>query len=282
MPNVAGEAQGRISGQIIIEQLIRNMELGQFEMGYSILTPCIFSLYLHPDDYARLAGVFGLIREDAKKALAARLAQLNSRPLGLGAFRGGKDRKPYKIACKDWSFEFFPDSEGVVPLGDVEIHSDLNETPQPGYHGTKTTLLDREPSVGTTTGATGAIAPGPVTRQMADRGDSRATERIYAEIRYEDDSGPQTFLMMQDEITIGRGGNGAQVTLALYTNDEVSREHLRIRRDPARKRFAIVDNSMNGTWLDGKRLKRGVEETLPAKAQISVAEVITLHFEARA
>ena len=62
--------------------------------------------------------------------------------------RTGKDRKPYKIACKDWAFEFFPDSEGVVPVGDVEIHSELNEMPQPGYHGTKTTLLDREPSVG--------------------------------------------------------------------------------------------------------------------------------------
>jgi hypothetical protein len=67
---------------------------------------------------------------------------------GLGALRGAKDRKPYKIAGKDWTFEFFPDSEGAVPLGDVEIHSELNETPQPGYHGTKTTLLDREPSVG--------------------------------------------------------------------------------------------------------------------------------------
>jgi hypothetical protein len=37
MPKAVGEAQGKISGRIIIEQLIRNMELGQFEMGYSIL-----------------------------------------------------------------------------------------------------------------------------------------------------------------------------------------------------------------------------------------------------
>ncbi len=51
--------------------------------------------------------------------------------------------------------------------------------------------------------------------------------------------------------------------------------------DPAQKRFVIVDKSMNGTWLNGKRLARGVEETLPPKAQISVAEVITLQFEAR-
>jgi hypothetical protein len=280
MPKAVREAQGKISGRIIIEQLIRNMELGQFEMGYSILAPCIFSLYLHPDDYARLTGVFDLIRQDAKQALGAKLAQLNAKPLGLGALRGGKDRKPYKIAGKDWTFEFFPDSEGAVPLGDVEIHSELNETPQPGYHGTKTTLLNREPSVGVVTGnasITGRAGARPETRQSGDR----TGDRVYAEIRYEDDSGPQLYLMTQDEISVGRGGDGAQVSLALYTNDEVSREHLRVWRDPAQKRFVIVDKSMNGTWLNGKRLARGVEETLPPKAQISVAEVITLQFEAR-
>ena len=145
-----GEAQGKISGRIIIEQLIRNMELGQFEMGYSILAPCIFSLYLHPDDYTRLTGVFDLIREDAKKALAARLAQLNAKPLGitgLGACGARRIASRTKSRARIGAFEFFPDSEGAVPLGDVEIHSELNETPQPGYHGTKTTLLDREPSV---------------------------------------------------------------------------------------------------------------------------------------
>jgi pSer/pThr/pTyr-binding forkhead associated (FHA) protein len=87
--------------------------------------------------------------------------------------------------------------------------------------------------------------------------------------------------MTQDEISVGRGGEGAQVSLALYTNDEVSREHLRVRRDPVQKRFVIVDKSMNGTWLNGNRLTRGVEETLPLKAHIGVAEVITLQFEAR-
>jgi pSer/pThr/pTyr-binding forkhead associated (FHA) protein len=43
----------------------------------------------------------------------------------------------------------------------------------------------------------------------------------------------------------------------------------------------IVDKSMNGTWLNGKRLTRGVEEALPGRAEISVAEVITLNFEAK-
>jgi hypothetical protein len=271
MPKGTGEAQGRITGSLIIEQLIRNMELGQFEMAYTILAPCIFSLYLHPEDYQRLSGVQDLIRQDAKRALGERLAQWNAKPHGLGAIRGGKDRKPCEIAGKDWIFEFFPDSEGVVPLGDVEIHSELNEIPQPGYHGTKTTLLEREPAVGTTTGRTEGVRA--ETRQSGGR--------VYAEIRYQDDSGPQLFLMTQDEISIGRGGDNAQVNLALYTNDEVSREHLRLRRDPAQGRFLILDNSMNGTWLNGKRLTRGSEAALPTRAQISVAEVITLQFEAK-
>jgi len=265
-------SEGKITGQVIIDQLIRNMELGKFEMGYSTLVPCIFSLYLHPDDYTRLAGVIELIKEDARRALAARVEQLNARPLGFAALRANRDRKPYKTACKDWSFEFFPDSEGVVPLGDVEIHSELNEIPQPGYHGAKTTLIEREPSVGTTT--TGrAGGPRPETRQT--------NTGVVAEIRYEDDSGPQLFLMTQDEISIGRGGDDVQVNVALYTNDEISREHLRVRHDRDRGVFMIVDKSMNGTWLNGKRLTRGVEEALPQRADIGIAEVLTLHFEAR-
>ncbi|HXA64108.1 MAG TPA: FHA domain-containing protein [Bryobacteraceae bacterium] len=277
MPKATGEIQGKISGRVIIEQLVRNMELGQFEMGYSVLVPCIFSLYLHPEDYARLTGVFDLIREDAKRALASRLEQWNAKPLGLGVIRGGKQRKPYKIAGKDWAFEFFPDSEDVVPVGDVEIHSELNETPQPGYHGAKTTLLDREPSVGTITGKTASTGKTAATRTEA----RQPGDNVYAEIRYEDDSGPQLYLMTQDEISIGRGGDDVPVNVALYSNDEVSREHLRVRRDPAQGRFWIVDKSMNGTWLNGKRLARGVEETLPGRSKISVAEVITLSFEAK-
>jgi len=261
--------EGKITGRLIIDQLVRNMELGQFEMSYSILLPCIFSLYLHPDDYTRLAGVLDLIKEDAKRALAARLEQLNAKPLGLSVVLPNKDRKVYKISGRDWAFEFFPDSEGVVPPGDVEIHSELNETPQPGYHGVKTTLMGREPAAGATTG------------QHHDVETRQTSAGLYAEIRYEDDSGPQLYLMTQDEISVGRGGDDVPVNLALYTNDEVSREHLRIRRDAAQGRFLIVDKSMNGTWLNGKRLTRGTEEAFTGRAEIGVAEVITLHFEAK-
>jgi hypothetical protein len=257
------QASAGISGQTILEQLIRNAEMGYFEMGYSILLPCIFNIYLHPSDYARLRSVQDLIKDDARRALTAKLAALNGRPGLLGKRKG---RKEYKIACRDWCFEFYADTEGAVPQGDVEIHSELNEAPQPGFRGTKTTLLDREPAVG-------GNAPRHTTR--------RAPEKVFAEIRYEDDSGPQTYYVTQNEITIGRGGDDLSVDLPLYTEEEVSREHLRLRRDPARNQFLIVDNSRNGTWLDGRRQTRGVEEAVPDRAEIGVAEVLKLQFEAK-
>ena len=79
----------RINGPAIIGELIRNMELGQFELNYSVLLPCIFSLYLHPEDYARLAGVLELIIDDAKRTLCARVTQLNAKPRLLGLRRPG-------------------------------------------------------------------------------------------------------------------------------------------------------------------------------------------------
>lgn len=261
--------EGKISGQAIIHELIRNLELGQFEMSYSVLLPCVFSLYLHPDDHARLAGVFDLIADDAKRALWARVAQLNSPPSilsAVGVKRPGRQPRQFKIACKDWILEFLPDTEGAVPLGDIEIHSELNETAQPGFRGAKTTLMDREPSV------TAPRSPA-VTRRISDA--------VYAEIRYEDDSGPQLYLVQQNEVRVGRGGDEVPMDLALYTNDEVSREHLTLRRDPATGRFYIMDKSVNGTWLDGRRLKKGTEEVMPDRAQIAVADVLTLSFEVR-
>jgi hypothetical protein len=258
--------QSRVSGQTIIDELIRNMELGRLEMGYSILLPCIFSVYLHPDDHARLLGVHELIREDARRALNARMAEWNAKG---SLFKRGGTRKQFRIAQNDWWIEFFADGEGAVPPGDVEIHSELNDVAQPGYRGARTTLIDREPSV-------------TAARVARDREQTRRqADKVFAEIRYKDDSGPQTFFVTQNEISIGRGGDDLWVDLPLYTNEEVSREHLRLRRDPATGSFAIVDKSRNGTWLNGKRLARDVEQALPERAEIGVAEAVKLSFEVR-
>jgi pSer/pThr/pTyr-binding forkhead associated (FHA) protein len=254
----------RLSGNTIISELIRNMELGQFELAYTVLLPCAFSVYLNPEDHARLTGVFDLIAEDANRALRARVAALNTKP----TFRWHSSTKTreYKIACPDWFIEFFADAE--VPAGDVEIHSQLNEVIQPSYRGVRTTLTDRESSV-TPQDALGA------TRIRS------SASRVYGEVRYEDDSGPQLYLITQNEVRVGRGGDAQPMDLALYASDEVSREHLLLRRDPANGIFLIVDRSANGTWLNGKRLKTDVAEVVPDRAEINLAEVILLNFEAK-
>ena len=260
-------SEPKLSGNVIVGELIRNMELGRFEMAYTVLFPCVFTIYLNPEDHAVLRGIFDLIAEDARRALRSRVADLNSGSNGRGLRKRGKTGKEYKIACRDWTLEFLPDAE--VPPGDVEIHSELNETAEPGFRGTKTTLLEREPTVS-------------AHRTTSQRQDvRRAADPVYAEIRYEDDSGPQLFLMTQNHVRIGRGGDAQPMDLALYTNDEVSREHLILRRDPATGVFFVVDVSTNGTWVDGKRLRKGLEEVLPSRAQVVLGEVLTLAFEVR-
>jgi hypothetical protein len=257
----------RLNGDVIIGELVRNMELGRFEMTYTVLFPCVFTVYLNPDDYAALKGIFHLIIDDARRTLRSRVGQLNETPTVLGLRLRTKGGKEHKIACRDWDIEFLPDSE--VPVGDVEIHSELNETAQPGFRGTKTTLLDREPSVS-------------AQRTTSQRREQRRnTDSVFAEIRYEDDSGPQLYLVTQNQVRVGRGGDDKPADLALYASAEVSRDHLLLRRDPATGIFFATDSSTNGTWVNGKRLRKGIEEAIPNRAEISVAEVLTLAFEVR-
>ena len=86
--------------------------------------------------------------------------------------------------------------------------------------------------------------------------------------------------MAQNEVSIGRGGDDQWVDLALYTSDEISREHLRLRRDPNGE-FKITDLSRNGTWLNGRRIAGNVEVAVPERAEILLAEILSLSFEVR-
>ena len=72
----------------------------------------------------------------------------------------------------------------------------------------------------------------------------------------------------------------------------VSREHCRIRRDPATGKFSIKDVSQYGATVDGQRIPtsleraadgskidRNVEAPLPARAKAGLADVFFLEFE---
>src|SRR5262249_16237460 len=144
----------------------------------------------------------------------------------------------------------------------------------PGYRGVKTTLIERAPSV--------TSIRSPEAREPArDHTRHQRADHIFAEIRYRDDSGAQTFLVTQNEVSVGRGGEDLWLDLAVYTTDEISGEHVRLRRDASRGGFRITDLSRNGTWVNGRRLARNVEVALPERAEISLAQTLKLSFEAR-
>jgi len=263
-----GVEQAKLSGNVIVSELIRNMELGRFEMAYSVLLPCVFTIYLNPQDYAALRGVFDLVVEDARRALRARAAELSSSTIAKFGKRKGT-AKEHKIACREWSLEFLPEPE--VPAGDVEIHSELSEVIQPGFRGTRTTLIGREP----------ALAERTRVRQGAEHSVTNGARPVYAVILYEDEAGKQTYHITQNQVRIGRGGEEEPVDLMLRASDEISRQHLLIQREPATGGFSVLDGSTNGTWINGKRLSKGTAQALPRRAEIRLGEVLTLTFEVR-
>jgi hypothetical protein len=264
MGHIGGKLPEPGIGAQVIDELIRNLEAGRLELGYSILLPSLFSVYLHADDYTAIEPVANTIRAGACRALDARVAAWNRSPALPRA--GAKPKR--HIAQGDWWIGFFAATEGEVPAGDVEIHSELTQEPQPGYPGARTTLMGREP----------AVDPERVLRDRERV--RRLAEGVFAQIRYQDESGPRTYQITSPEITIGRGGEQFAVDLPLDACDEVSRAHLRLRRDPATGTFTVTDLSRNGTWVNGRRLARGQEEPLPRRAEIVLAEAVRLFFEA--
>ena len=49
----------------------------------------------------------------------------------------------------------------------------------------------------------------------------RQPDRVFAEIRYQDDSGPQTYFVTQNEVSVGRGGDDLWVSEFVLTYDGV-------------------------------------------------------------
>src|SRR4029079_17715987 len=105
-------------------------------------------------------------------------------------------------------------------------------------------------------------------------------------LRWRDERGEHVFEMTAPAIKIGRGGAGYWVDLALETVPDVSREHVRIRWDPASRSFFARDLSSFGTNVDGVALPprpegggEGDEAPLPPHATIGLAGVIGLAFE---
>ena len=275
-----------LTGDDIISELIRNVDVGLFKVGHTVLLPCRFNVYLHEQDFELIHPVAQVVRREAKQALSEHLDRLNKgRPqprfikrLGLKSSPGAPE---YKILEKDWSIEFHRGEEDHLRRGEMEIYSDLGTEEKTELAvGAKTTFVTRHT----------AEEPSAATSRIG----SNASQQAFARLRYRDQRGEKVFAMTREEIVIGRGGKAVWVDLKLEGPPDISREHCRIRRDADTGNFFVKDLSQYGTAVNGTtiptsiersergdRADRNIEVPLPSPAKITLADVLVIEFDAR-
>ena len=267
----------------IILEIVRNMREGLEPLHYSTLPPAVFHVYLHPDDMERLRGIAPRIVEESRRALDAEVEALNKASLAerLKLTR----RSDPRISPPDggWQVQLLENTDDGVQAGDIVIHSELALPSKADIGaGSMTKRIATRRMGGTESAATQTYVSEPARPAGSHSG--------YATIEYEDNGGRKTFIVTKDQIVIGRGGRDYWTDLKLDTLPDVSREHLRLRRDPATGQFFVKDLSRLGTtvngekvpssieFADGEKRDRNVEAPVPTQARIGLAGVVFLEF----
>ena len=270
----------------LIDAIVDNMRQNLEELKYATLAPSRYTVYLSQADHTRLEGIIPRLQIEAARALDEELARIN-RPSLLGGLRakapwfGGRKRPVAENAGPRWHVEFLVDTDGdLAAPGDIIVHSDLMLAPDP------------ELGVGERTRRITTVRSGDHTTTRAQVvPTTRTAGAVFARVTYTDNLGPHTCDIVRDETTIGRGGKAFPVDIRVSTSEDVSREHARIRRDPATGQFYLIDLSTLGTTLNGRHVPRGVDErdgvkqangaetALPARARIGLAGTVFLEFE---
>lgn len=267
----------------LIDAVLENMRSNLEPLKYSTLAPNRFVVYLHPEEYARIEGIVSVLQEQTVRALEDELQKLNHPPV----YRRYLDRlagsvMPVENAAREWQIEFHADADQELAPGDILIHSELilpsaNEDLGAGQRTRRITTMHvgqrttrREETVSRT--ATAAATP-------------------HARLQYDDNGGSHVFEIVRDSIVIGRGGIAYRADVRIDSSVDVSREHVRIRRDSRSGAFFIIDLSTLGTTLNGRRLPRGydeiegtkrengVETPLPSGSRIGLADTVYLQFD---
>lgn len=277
------DARHPATARDIIREIIRNMREGLEPLHFTTLPPAIYHVYLHSGDYERLRGIFPRMQEETRQALDAELADLNRASLGE------KLKLARKVAAKvvapegGWRVEFFENTDEDVETGDIIIYSELAMPAKPEFGaGSMTKRINTRRTASETTATQKYEEKLPETKEM----------EAFATIEYEDQGGRKTYRMAKNQIVIGRGGRDYWTDLKLNTLPDVSREHVRLRRDAASGEFFIKDLSRLGTsvngeriptsveFVDGERRDQNVEVKLPSTSRIGLADVVFLDFKA--
>ncbi len=293
---MTGRATGRLQGDDLIGEVLRNMEEGLFRIRRKTLVPAIYRIYLNSEDYEPFRDVVPFIAGEIRTALDEKLAAWNgthrkraSALLGKIGMSEALADTEYVRLSDAWTVEIYPDLDGKLQPGEIEVYSELGAPPKSEYGaGSLTRRIfpknedkdqardapDSAPTAATAVPAQTSEHPEPV-------GDDKdqTIGLAFAYLRYADEQGPKTFEVTKNQVVIGRGGRSYWVDLKLETLPDVSREHCRIRRDPETGRFSIEDVSQFGTAVNGKPVGRNASADLPPRATLSLAGVIDLQWE---
>jgi hypothetical protein len=276
------EVQRKTTAEEVVAAILVEFERTTMPGYYVDYVRNWFRVYLSPDDFAQLKPFEDRVREEAARALDERLKELNNGARGGWGKITGRGKRCERLG--DWRIEFHWSDE--VGTGGLEVQSEGVAQAEPEPLEGAETVKRTPPGMGDSSGK---------TRKISERAESAREQKdseVFATLEFEDDSGPHRFEMLKETVTIGRGGANTAVDIAIMGAKDISRLHCLIRRDAASGNFEIKDLSRFGTWVDGKRLppsanvENGTERDLeiyvplPAKANISLAEKLTVRFSA--
>jgi hypothetical protein len=268
----------------LIDAVLENMRTNLEPLKYSTLAPSRYVVYLHPEEFSRIEGIVSVLQEQTRRALGEQLQRLNRQPAYLKYWtRIVGSPPPVENVGQEWQIEFLPDADGELALGDILIHSEL-----------ALPAVEEDLGAGQRTRRITTVHVGQKTtrrQETVTRVETSAPKTVYARLRYDDNAGPHTFEITRDSITIGRGGIAYRADVKIDASVDVSREHARIRRDPATGGFFLIDLSTLGTTVNGHRVLRGYDEVdgtkrengtetpLPDGARVGLADTVFLRFE---
>ena len=268
----------------IIQEIVRNMRDGLEPLQYSTLPPSVYDVYLHPGDMDRLRGILPRIVDEARRALDGELQELNRASIGERLKVARRSQPKVSPPEGGWQIRIFENTDDDTEPGDIVIYSELAMPAKPELGaGSMTKRIATRRMSGTETASTQRYEPAPAPSPAPGAG-------VYAVIDYEDNTGRRTFEMTKEQIVVGRGGRDYWTDLKLETLPDVSREHFRLRRDPATGKFFLKDLSRLGTTINGEKAPssvefaegekrdRNVEAPVPDRARIGLADVVFLDF----
>ena len=275
-------APARRPARDIIDAVVDNMRKNLEPLKYSTLAPSRYTVYLHANEYARLEGIIPVLQEQTMRALSDELQALNRRSSMrrlVGRLRRETDHE-IRNAAIDWQIEFLADPDGDMKEGDLLIDSELilPASPELGV-GDRTRRITTVHSGEKTT-----------TRESVARDQAVSPGAVTARVEWDDDAGHHAYDMVKDSVSIGRGGVGYPVDIRITASPDVSREHVRFRRDSATGRFFLLDLSSLGTTLNGRHVPKGYDDVdgtkqananetaLPDSARIGLADTVFLEF----